>query len=62
MAEWGTRFLFLVKDGEFEVVKAMRYPKEDKNAHVGLEDLAKKLDIIKFLEARHDVHKSNTNE
>ena len=32
----------------------MRYLTEDKNRHIGLDEIAKKLDIVKFMEARHD--------
>lgn len=54
VAEWGSRYLFMIKEGDFEVVKTIRYFKEDKNAHVGLEVIANKIDIVKFMEARHD--------
>ena len=54
VAEWGSRYLFLIKEGDFEVVKTMRYLKEDKHAHIGLEAIANKIDIVKFMEARHD--------
>ena len=36
------------------MVKTIRYLKEDKKAHVGLEAIANKIDIVKFMEARHD--------
>ena len=50
----------MIKDGDFEVVKALRYKKEEKTTgNVGLEEIAKKLDIIKFMEARHDEKEEN---
>lgn len=55
LSNWGSRYLFLIKEGDFEVVKAMRYIKKDmKSENVGLEKIADKLDVVKFMEARHD--------
>jgi hypothetical protein len=54
VAEWGTRYLFIIKEGDFEVVKTIRYSKEDPNRYMGIEELAKKLDVVKFMEARHE--------
>jgi hypothetical protein len=47
-----TRYLYLVKDGEFEVVKRLQYVKPPPNE--GIEQLSKNLDVVKFMEARHE--------
>jgi hypothetical protein len=48
------RFMFLIKEGEFEVIKKIHYPKPLKAGEQGcIEELTAKIDIIKFMEARH---------
>lgn len=48
------RFMFIVREGEFEVIKNIHYPKPLKAGEQGcIEELTSKIDIIKFMEARH---------
>ena len=46
--------MFIIKDGEFDVIKKIHYPKPIKAGEQGcIEELTSKIDIVKFMEARH---------
>jgi CRP-like cAMP-binding protein len=48
------RYMFIIRDGEFEVIKKIHYPKPPKAEEQGcIEELMAKVDFIKFMEARH---------
>ena len=58
VSAWGTRYLFIVKEGEFEVVKKVRYAQREKVSGI---DPGDRLDVVRFLEARHGEAKNTSN-